>query len=375
MGKALHLPLNAWLHENTFPLEARYADLLFARRVYRSLVETLLANGTTTALYFATIHDAASVALAEICLEKGQRALVARVAMDHPAECPEYYRDPSAEAAVEATRHFIEQVRGMPGNGRGLVRPVVTPRFIPACTDELLDGLGRIAEECGCHVQTHCAESDWEAAHVRARFGVSDAEALHRFGLVGRATVLAHSNFIAGRDFELVGTTEAAIAHCPLSNFYFANSVFPLRDALRKGLRVGLGTDISAGHSPSVLDACRYAVAASRALDEGVDPALPAHRRGRTDARIDHREAFWLATAGGGEALGLPVGKFEPGLAFDALLVDTEAPGSNVTLWAEIDSLEDAFEKIVYNAGPANIRRVWVQGRVVHEAEAAERAG
>ena len=133
----------------------------------------------------------------------------------------------------------------MRGNNEGVIRPVVTPRFIPACTDRLLEGLGRLAEECACPIQTHCAESDWEDAHVRERFGVSDAEALHRFGLVRTETVLAHSNFIAGRDFDLIGAAGAAIAHCPLSNMYFANSVFPVRAALDKGLRVGLGTDIS----------------------------------------------------------------------------------------------------------------------------------
>ena len=129
VGKALDLPLSAWLRRHTFPLEARYADVAFARRVYGSLVDALLANGTTTAVYFATIHQEASVALAEICLEKGQRALIGRVAMDEPAQCPEYYRDPSAAAAVEGARAFVRAVRDLRGNGSGLVRPAVTSRF------------------------------------------------------------------------------------------------------------------------------------------------------------------------------------------------------------------------------------------------------
>ena len=101
--------------------------------------------------------------------------------MDHPQQCPDFYRDQSAEAALDGTRAFIHQVRDMRGNERGRVRPVVTPRFIPACTDRLLDGLGRLAQECGCAVQTHCSESDWEHSHVLARFGKTDAEALRRF--------------------------------------------------------------------------------------------------------------------------------------------------------------------------------------------------
>jgi cytosine/adenosine deaminase-related metal-dependent hydrolase len=74
LGKALHVPLDVWLRRYTFPLEARYADLAFARRAYEALVGDLLANGTTTAVYFATIHQEATRLLADICLEKGQRA-------------------------------------------------------------------------------------------------------------------------------------------------------------------------------------------------------------------------------------------------------------------------------------------------------------
>jgi guanine deaminase len=125
-----------WLHKYTFPLEARYADLDFARQAYETLVTDLLATGTTTALYFATIHREASQLLADICIEKGQRALVGKVVMDDPAACPDDYRDRSTATALADTRALIDYVRGMEGDGR--VMPVVTPRFIPSCTDEAL---------------------------------------------------------------------------------------------------------------------------------------------------------------------------------------------------------------------------------------------
>jgi guanine deaminase len=366
LGKALHLPLQDWLQKNTFPLEARYADLAFARRIYASLVEALLANGTTTAVYFATIHNEASLALAETCLARGQRAYVGRVAMDHPEQCPDYYRDSSAESALAGTLDFITAVRALPGNQCGLVQPVVTPRFIPSCTDRLLEGLGRIAHDNDCSIQTHCSESDWEHRHVIDRFGRTDSEALSAFGLLTRRTVLAHSNFVGSDDLEVIRAAGSGIAHCPLSNFYFANAVFPLRGALDKGVRVGLGTDISGGHSPSMLDACRYAVAASRALEDGVDPGLPAAERGRPGSRVDFAEAFWIATAGGADVLDLPAGRFAPGLRFDALLVDVNAPGSNIIWNDDLDSPADVLQKIIYNATRANIISTWVEGRRVH---------
>lgn len=365
LGKALHLPLNEWLQKNTFPLEARYADAEFARRVYAGMVDDLLANGTTTAVYFSTIHLEASTALADICLTKGQRAFVGRVAMDDPEQCPDYYRDPSPAAGIGATAEFIARVRDLKGNGDGLVRPVVTPRFIPSCTDELLSGLGALAVEHGCHVQTHCSEGDWQHAFVLDRLGKTDAVSLDGFGLLSRHTVLAHSNFISDDDMAVIGARGSGIAHCPLANAYFSNAVFPLRRALDRGLNVGLGTDISGGHSASLYDACRYAVLASRMLEDGVDPRRPAAERGSPGSRIDFREAFWLATAGGGEVLDVPVGRLAPGWRFDAQLIDTDVPESNLRVFAGIDSLEDAFQKIVYNATRANIRKVWVDGRVV----------
>lgn len=365
LGKALHVPLEVWLATYTFPLEARYADLAFAGRAYSALVDDLLANGTTTALMFGTKDVAPTALLADLAIEKGLRALVGKVAMDHPDTCPPDYRDASVAAAVEGTHALIEHVRGHAGNRRGRVEPVVTPRFIPSCTDPLLEELGRLASSCGCAVQTHCSESDWEHGHVLARHGMSDAASLDRFGLLGRRSVVAHAPFLSAADMDLLHARGSAVAHCPLSNAYFANAAFPLRAALAKGLRVGLGTDISGGPSVSMLEAARMAVVASRMLEDGVDPAVPAATRGRPGSRIDWMTAFHLATAGGADALDLPVGRFRPGCRFDAILVDVARPGASVRIFEEIDGPLDVLQKILHGAGRADITAVWVDGEQV----------
>ncbi|PKU25461.1 guanine deaminase [Telmatospirillum siberiense] len=366
LGQALDVPLETWLTRYTFPLESRYADLAFARRGYGLLVEDLLANGTTTALYYATIHQPASRLLADICLERGQRALIGKVAMDHPGLCPETYRDASPDAALRGTEDLIGYIRAHPDNAERLVHPVITPRFIPACTDETLAALGSLAHGSDLHVQTHCSESDWEHAHVLARHGVTDTESLDRFGLLGRRSVLAHSVFLTAADMDTIRARHAAVAHCPLSNAYFADAVFPLRAALEKGLHVGLGTDISGGPGASLFEAMRGAVMVSRMIDSGTDPDLPAGTRGRRNGmRIDFRDAFYLATTGGGIALDLPVGNFTAGQHFDALAIDTEAPAGAIRLWDGLDQGEDLLQKIVYTASKANIAKVWVGGRQV----------
>lgn len=369
LGSALDVPLEVWLHKYTFPLEARYSDLAYARRIYGLLVADLLANGTTTALYFATIHQEATRTLVDTCLEKGQRALVGKVVMDHPENCPDYYRDGSTEEALDGTRALIDYTRSHPDNGGGRVLPVVTPRFIPACTDATLEGLGEIAGECGCHVQTHCSESDWAHGYVLSRHGITDTSSLDRFGLLTRRTMLAHSNMLTPADMETIRIRQAAVAHCPLSNAYFAGAVFPLKAALEKGLHVGLGTDISGGPSASMIENMRAAILSSRLLESGVDATLdPAKRGSGTASRIDFRYAFHVATAGGGKALDLPIGLFAPGYRFDAVIVDTTAEKGTIRLFDEDEQGDDILQKIVFTASRANVAQVYVDGRCVASA-------
>ena len=363
LGMALDLPLQDWLQKYTFPLEARYADTAFAAQVYESLVANLLANGTTTALYFGTIHLAATQILADVCLRRSQRALIGRVAMDNPGQCPDFYRDSSAAAAERETREFIEYVRTMPG-AAGLVHPVITPRFIPSCTDELLRRLGNLARECGCHVQTHCSESDWEHQYVLERCGRTDTAALDSFGLLSRRTVLAHGNFMSDADAALAAARGAGVAHCPLSNVYFSDAVFPLRRMLEAGVHVGLGTDIAGGASASLLENARQAIISSRMLESGVDPRLGRAERRRPDSRIDALTAFWAATTGGGIALDLPVGLFEKGYQFDACVIDAAAAHGNLRV-ADGDSPQTVLQKIIYEAARADISQVWVANRRV----------
>lgn len=364
LGTGLDLPLERWLFEYTFPLEARYADVDFARTVWADLVATLLAHGTTTAVYFGTIHLAATTALAAACLDAGQRAFVGRVAMDHPEGTPDWYRDADAGAGVDLSSSSIEAIAAM-GGRTGLVRPIITPRFAPACTDQLLEGLGELAAATNVPVQTHCSESDWHHGYALDRFGVSDADALDRFGLLRSRTVLAHSDHVSRDDLDLIAVRSAGIAHCPLSNSYFANAVFPARRALDAGVSIGIGTDIAGAAAAGVMSQCHHAVTVSRMLEDGVDAARPANDRGVAGSSIDTVTAFWMATVGGAAVLDVPVGLLEVGRYFDAMAVDTTRERSALRIWPDLDGPDRVFEKIVRLAGASDISRTWVAGRLV----------
>jgi guanine deaminase len=364
LGTGLDLPLEEWLFEYTFPLEARYSDPAFAATVWPELVQTLLRHGTTTAVYFATNDEAATVALAAECLRQGQRAFVGRVAMDHPTGTPDWYRDADPAAGIAASERSIAAIRGLDPSG-DLVRPIVTPRFTPACTDELLAGLGELARRTNVSVQTHCSESDWAHGYALERFGVTDTVALDRFGLLGRGSLIAHANHITNEDAALLVERGTGIAHCPLSNAYFANAVLPVRRLLDAGVRIGLGTDVAGGASPGLITQCRDAVMVSRMLEDGVDASVPSGQRGVADSRIDITTAFWMATVGGADVLGLPIGLIEPGRRFDAIVVDTASTAGSLRVRADLHQPLQVFEKIVRLSGPGDITATWVNGRRV----------
>lgn len=364
LGTGYDVPLDEWLFEYTFPTESRCADLDYARSVWDDMVPTLLSHGTTTAVYYGPIHVEATTALAEACISYGQRAWVGRTAMDHPQGTPAYYRDNSAVEAVAASRASIDQIEALDDRW-GLVRPIITPRFIPACTDELLRDLGSLAAETGHLVQTHCSENDWEHGYVIDRHAMSDAESLQRFGLLRENCVLAHGCLLGESDLELIARVGAGVAHCPLSNVYFGDAVFPVRRALDRRVRVGLGTDIAGGPSASLISQAARAIDVSRHLENGVDQRLAATERGVDGSRIDATTAFYLATRGGAEVLGAPVGLLEPGRKFDAVVVSLKGldrvPGG--------DRRERQFEKLVRLANQGDVREVWVAGQRVFVAD------
>ncbi|MGX7245209.1 guanine deaminase [Enterococcus quebecensis] len=363
-GTALDLPLYDWLNTYTFPLESKFSDEQFAEKVYSDLVSELIKNGTTTALYFATVHREASLRLAEICSEKGQRGLVGKVVMDDPEQNPEYYRDTNAQEAISETELFIQEVLELNKKTPQGVYPVVTPRFIPSCTEDSLKGLGDLAAKYDVHIQSHCSESDWAHSFVKERFGKNDAFALNDFGLLTEKAVMAHCGFLSDKDMKLFSEKGTAVAHCPISNAYFGNAVTPIAKLLREyQVEVGLGSDISGGFSPSLFDNIKQAVMSSRMLEDGVDKECSSETRGVPNSSITLNEAFYLATAGGGESLSLSVGKLAIDYAWDIQIIDTQ----ELPIFSEEEPLMDIFQKILYLSRPENIREVWVQGRKVHD--------
>ncbi|KAI2615659.1 guanine deaminase [Hypoxylon sp. NC1633] len=367
-----------WLNKYTFPMEASLASLPKARRVYTRCIRRTLAHGTTTAAYYATIHVPSTNLLADLCLSMGQRAFIGRVCMDNMG--PEYYLDESADASLALTQQSIAHIQRIDPT-YALVSPILTPRFAPACSIEAMDRLGALARETGLPIQTHIAENEDEVQLVRDMFPTapSYAAVYDARGLLGPRTILAHAIHLSDAEADLVAARGATVAHCPCSNSALTSGEARVRRLLDRGVRVGLGTDLSGGYSPSVLAAARHAALVSNHLAMPHHGALvPPAQRSR--ARLAVEEVLHLATRGGASVVGLGdrVGGFEVGFEWDAQLVSLgqvdEVPDEgptgedrgNVDVFGW-ETWPDRVAKWLYNGDDRNVLRVWVRGRAVHE--------
>lgn len=359
LGQGLHIL--DWLEKITFPHEARFADPTYARKAFESCVDGFIRQGITTASYYSSSHAEATCILADVCLAKGQRALVGKCNMDRNA--PDSVRDQSAQVSLDETVACIEHIHGLEHHTAGpLVQPVLTPRFAICCTPELLDGLGKItASHRDIPIQTHFNEAEQEVKATRELFPQfqSECDLYESFGLLGPRSILAHCTVMDEYETSRLKALGCGIAHCPIANMTVGGGfmVAPVADFLRKGIKVGLGTDSGGGFASGMLDSIRQAIIAYNArevLSKNADKGLTLS------------QVFYLATMGGAEVLGLDkkVGNFAVGKGFDAAWISSE-PLSAMTMREEEDSLKTLFEKSLMTGDDRNIIQVFVQGRRV----------
>ncbi|KAF1550588.1 Guanine deaminase, partial [Eudyptula albosignata] len=327
-GTRVDLPLLQWLITYTFPTEAKYKDSDFAEEVYTRVVRRTLKNGTTTACYFATIYTDTSLLLAEIIDKFGQRAFVGKVCMDMNDSVPQY-KENTADS-VQETESMSFSYFQYPR-----VQPVITPRFGPSCTEDLLCALGDLAQARDLHVQSHISENEEELKLVENMFPAYQnyTELYDKNKLLTSKTVMAHACYLSEEELKLFSLRGAAISHCPNSNFSLRSGVLNVQKVLKHNVKLGLGTDVAGGYSASMLDAIRKTMIASNSLQ--------INKMNETGLTLE--EAFQLATLGGSQALGLDdvIGNFEVGKEFDALLINTKASDSPFDLFSA-----DNFEVI-----------------------------
>ena len=310
-GLGMDMELLDWLEENAFPEEARFAEQEYAAAAYRVFTDELTRSATTRACVFATVHRPATLLLMELMEKAGLRGFVGKLNMD--SNCPDYLRE-TTDGSLAETRRWLEERAGF-----SAVRPVITPRFIPSCSEELMNGLGELQRQFGAAMQSHLSENLSEIEWVKqlrpwSRFY---GEAYSRPGLFGGEcpTVMAHCIWSGEEERALMKEQGVFLAHCPQSNMNVSSGIAPVRTWLNEGQKAGLGSDVAGGAHLSIFRAMTDAIQCSKLRWRLVDDSLAA---------LTLPEALYLATKGGGEFFG-KVGSFEPGYEFDAIVMDDSA--------------------------------------------------
>ena len=320
-GTAMDLELLDWLQQYTYPEEAHYADPSYAKLGYGYFVQDLRRSATTRACIFATLHTDATLELMRQLQEAGLAAFVGKLAMDRNS--PDIYREPSAAAGLAETRRWLDACRAAHSLHEGPVRPMLTPRFTPSTSDEYMKGLGELAAEYGVPAQSHLSENPGEIAWVAELCPGTKfyGESYSRYGLFGGAvpTVMAHCIYSPDEEAALMKANRVMIAHCPTSNENVIAGIAPAAHYLRGGWRIGLGSDVAGGHTLDLFAVMAAAVQVSKLRWRYID---------QSEKPLTMTEALYMATVGGGDFwadFGEKVGLFEPGYAFDALVLDDAA--------------------------------------------------
>jgi guanine deaminase len=354
-GMCMDLELMEWLNQYTFPEEEKYENLEYAEKAYRMFVDALKSGATTRACIFATRHRPTTELLMQLLEESGLVSYVGKVNMDR--EASEALTEESADVSARTTVEWIRAVKDKFLH----TKPILTPRFIPCCTDQLMEKLRQIQMAYGIPVQSHLSESKGEIEFVKFLHPDDPfyGDVYNDYDLFGKnddidtdvKTVMAHCVWSSDEEIALMRENGVFVAHCPASNMNLTSGIAPIRKYLDLGLNVGLGSDIAGGHSDSIFRAITDAIQVSkmyfRMVDESVRPLV-------------FPEAFYLATMGGGAFFG-KVGCFEEGYAFDAVVLDDSVLPHPQSL-----TLAQRMERAVYlGLDEKNITAKFIAGKKI----------
>ncbi|MDL2217668.1 amidohydrolase family protein [Christensenellaceae bacterium OttesenSCG-928-M15] len=328
LGMGMDLQLLEWLNTYTFPNEARYEDPDFAQEAYRYLANALVEYGTTRVCMFSSLHREGTLILMEELAKAGITGYVGKVNMDRNS--PPYLVETTEQSYLETVR-WLDECE----NRFKTIRPILTPRFTPSCTDALMQKLSTLKRERNLPVQSHLSENEDEIAWVRSLCPGTTYyyESYERAGLFDERTVMAHCVYSGEEERAALAKNGVYMAHCPDSNTNLSSGIAPVRRMIDDGVNVALGSDIAGGALLNMMDVTTAAIRVSKLRwleTKGEDKSLTL------------AEAFYLATSGGAKYFGAGPG-FQAGDALHALVLDDAMLPPSPGL-----SLEQRLERILY---------------------------
>jgi len=358
-GLGMDLELLDWLRNHAFPEESKYGDPDYAGKAYDLFIEHLKQGPNTRIVIFSTIHVPSVIILMDLLESSGLMSMAGKVNMDR--NCPDTLKEQNASASLDATREWLALCST---DRYTRTKPILTPRFIPSCSDELMQGLGLLRRDLNMPVQSHLSENRGEVEWVKKLCPSSGSysNAYLDFDLFGSEkkesapTVMAHCIWIDEKEIALMAERGVYAAHCPQSNANLSSGIAPVRQMLSAGVPVGLGSDVAGGTNSSIFRAMSDAIQVSK---------LRRPLLGTEEKALSLEEVFYLGTAGGGTFFGKAgmgySGSFESGYEFDALVIDDSELAAPFAL-----SIRDRLERVVYLSDNSNIEAKFIRGKQIH---------
>lgn len=344
LGIAMDKELLPWLNDYTFPEESKYKDVEYGEKIYPRFVNEIYKNGTTRVAAFATIHKESTKKLLDLFIESGIGAYVGKVNMDRNS-C-----DTLCENTPESILDTLEIIKEY-NDKSNLVKPIITPRFVPTCSENLMKSLGDLALEYNLPVQSHLSENVGEIQWVKELHPDSNfyAEVYDRYKLFGDTpTLMAHCVHLTDEEIDLMSRKNVYAVHCPASNANLASGIMPIRKLLNNNVKIAFGSDVSGGHSFSIFKSMVNAIEFSKLI----------WAQNKEYDFLTLSEAFYIATKGGGSFFG-KVGSFEDNYDFDALVIDdSELNFDNYTL-------AERLERFIYLGDDRQIYHRYVNGVLI----------
>ncbi len=346
-GMGMDMQLLDWLNTYAFKEECKYNNLEYAKRQYSKFVNDVKNSATTRLSIFATLHKEATIMLMDLLEQAGIKAYVGKVNMDRNS--PEFLTEDTLKSK-EDTIEWLEETKDRYKH----IKPILTPRFIPSCTNNLMEEITQINNIYNIPIQSHLSENTSEIEWVAQLHPDTNnyAEAYDKYNLFGKdnKTIMAHCVHCPDDELSLIKQNNVTVAHCPQSNANLTSGIAPIKKMLSMGIDVGLGSDIAAGSSLSIFRAMSDAVQVSK---------LRQAMTGEANQILTLSEVFYLGTKGGGKFFG-NVGSFEKGYEFDAVVLNDESFGDNSDF-----TLKERLERIIYLSDDRNIVAKYVAGNKI----------
>lgn len=342
-----------WLNKYTFPTERKYADKAFASSVAQVFLDECLRNGITTSCVYCTVFPQSVDALFEEAERRGMRLAAGKVLMNRNA--PDYLLD-TTQSGYDDSKALIRK-----WHGRGRLMYAITPRFAPTSSADQLQSAGELWNEFpDCYMQTHVSENVDEVAWVKSLFpdrkGYLDVYDHH--ALCRPRAVFGHGIHLTDEELHTMHRTGSAISHCPTSNFFLGSGyldVFKAQDPGRP-VRVGLGTDLGAGTSFSILATLNEAYKA-------------AQLNGR---KLTAGHAYYLATRGTARAMYIEdkVGSLAPGMEADIVVLDLRSTPIIDYRMSFVEDIHEALFVQMTLGDDRAVRATYVAGQLLYERAA-----